>query len=615
MKKIFDNKWYALLVSVAVLAVIAVMLLVRDSDTLFRMQEMNLFLYTPLFFKQQMVVAGGLLTYLGTYFTQYFYHPALGTLLLTLWGALTVWLAKRAFRIPDSWILWCLLPFVFIVITIVDMGYWMFYLKLRGHCFVALMGTSAALAIIWGFRCLRGRYLRLAAILVMVIAGYPLIGAYALLAAAASVVLCCATEGKKADKIIIAVAGVAAMLLVPVAYYNFVYHETNFDMIYRAALPLYEVRHVHTKYYLPYFALAVFFIVSALLCGRYKTPKKAWMWATAQLALVVVAAVCLDKAWYDDVNFHKELQMQACLDNNDTYGILNVARDHESDVEPTRMIVMFKDIALFRNGKAADEMFRYRNGAKQPKAPFHVTLVVVGGANMYLQWGRPNFCNRWCMENGVEYGWRAEYLKTMTKCALVNGEYKVAQKYLDILRQTKYHGEWADKYQKYVGNKKTVEESEEFGQIVKLMDRPNLLTSDNGFMEGYLMRDFISYMPTNTTSAEAGVLWALKSKDIRSFWQQFFNYAELCKADPEKHGMTMPIHFQEAAYLYGTLEHKVDISHMPFKEEVKKTYDAMMTQSRQFLNLPDEKIAELLYPMYGGTFFYDYFFLKNLKTY
>jgi hypothetical protein len=56
---------WSIAVPLLALAVIAFCLLAYESDFLFRLQELNLFLYTPLFFKQQMVVAGGFLTWIG----------------------------------------------------------------------------------------------------------------------------------------------------------------------------------------------------------------------------------------------------------------------------------------------------------------------------------------------------------------------------------------------------------------------------------------------------------------------------------------------------------------------------------------------------------------------
>ena len=172
-------------IGVPLLALIAVAaaLLIFESNYLFRVQELNLFLYTPLFFKQQMVVSGGLLTYLGSYFTQFFYHPWIGVVLLCLWWALLMWVMKRAFNIPAKWGLVLLVPVVLLLITDVDLGYWIYYLKFRGHFFASTIGITAAVALAWGYRSLPKGLLRTLMIVLTVAVGYPLIGFYALLAA------------------------------------------------------------------------------------------------------------------------------------------------------------------------------------------------------------------------------------------------------------------------------------------------------------------------------------------------------------------------------------------------------------------------------------------------
>ena len=77
----------------------------------------------------------------------------------------------------------------------------------------------------------------------------------------------------------------------------------------------------------------------------------------------------------------------------------------------------------------------------------------------------------------------------------------------------------------------------------------------------------------------------------------------------------MPIHVQEAAYLYGNLEHQVDISHMPFDKGVAQSYAAFMNQANQCGNMSEEQMARTLYPSFGQTFFYEYYFVRNLKMY
>ena len=79
-------------------------------------------------------------------------------------------------------------------------------------------------------------------------------------------------------------------------------------------------------------------------------------------------------------------------------------------------------------------------------------------------------------------------------------------------------------------------------------------------------------------------------KDIDIFWPRFFQYATLHNGKP------MPRHYQEAAYLYGHLENKVDISHMPFDQEVKDSYQRFMEFTQQCAGMTEAQMAEAFRP-------------------
>ena len=70
------------------LVVLAGVLLTYEYHLLWKVQEKNLFLCSVLFFKEQMVVPGGLLTWIGMWFTQFLYKPWLGVLMLCGWWLL-----------------------------------------------------------------------------------------------------------------------------------------------------------------------------------------------------------------------------------------------------------------------------------------------------------------------------------------------------------------------------------------------------------------------------------------------------------------------------------------------------------------------------------------------
>ena len=340
---------------------------------------------------------------------------------------------------------------------------------------------------------------------------------------------------------------------------------------------------------------------------RNDAVKRPVVWGLSQIALLGVLVFGVHHFWYKDGNFHKELRMQQCLENLDWEGILQEAAYLED--EPTRSIVMMKNLALFRLGTQGDKMYHYKTGAKASDTPIMLRMTQVVGRSIYYNYGQLNFCYRWCLEDGVEFGWRAEYLKYLTRCSLVNGEYRVARKYIDVLKHTRYHREWADRYERFLGNEKALRADKEFAPIFHLLTYSDLLASDNSLVEKYLMNHFIVSPSDDQLYIEQALISALWMKDIQMFWPRFFKYAN---THPGQH---MPTHFQEAAYLYGNLEHQVDISRMPFDKEVVQTYKDFMALAQQCQGMSEEQMKQVFYPRFGHTFYYEYFLIRNQKLY
>jgi len=587
--------------------VAAICLFSGESHLLKRADELNLFLDTPLYFRQQMVVAGGLLTWIGTWFTQFFFHPWMGIAWLVALWALIVFLAIRAFRLPQRMWLLALIPVALLLITIVDTGYWLYYLKLRGHFFVGAVGTAAALALVWAFRSLPEKTLpRAAFIAVSSVVAYPLFGFYGLVAVLTMGIL--SLRVKPTRNFVCPLVAVICTIGVPLLFYRYVYYQTNIVNIYWAALPLYKVESLCYAYYIPYYLLGAWFALMAASYGWQPKPtKKEWKYVVCQLCQLAVLAIGVYVGWYKDDNFHKELEMHECATAGDWEGILRVARD-EVD-EPTRSMVVMKNLALFRLGRQGDEMYRYINGAKEPNAPFMARMTQICGRLLYLNYGKVNFCYRWCLEDGVEFGWRVEYLKYMTSCAILNGEYKVARKYIDILKHTKYHRTWAEQQERFLANPSQIASDGYYGMITHMMKYPDMLDSDNTLVEMYLLNQLARTGSDDPILQEAALLAALQMKDIAMFWPQFNQYAILHR------GERMPIHYQEAAYLYGHLENKVDISKMPFDKQIAENYAAFMQLAQQCAGMTEEQMKPVFYPRFGNTFFYDYFLIRGQKSY
>ena len=617
-------KYLSPLLCVAALVAVAVSLLSLEDEYLWKVQELNLHLDTSLFFKQQMVVSGGLLTWLGTWFTEFFYHPLLGVGWLCLWWALLMALIQRAFRVPVKWSVVLLVPVALLLLTCVDLGYWIYYLKLRGHFFVGTIGLCLTCGAVWLFRCLPAKYyLRPAFIVASTLVLYPLAGFYGLLAALLMGIMEWRVEaesaksaGKKFSVLnsrFLVTVGVAvlAIVVIPLLYYRIVFYQTSQENIWWTALPLFRIIEEHKAYYIPYYIIVAFFVVMAATYGKLCSGevKKPFVWGAVHVVLLIVVILGVKSYWYRDYNFHKELRMQRCMEQQDWNGILEEAANLED--EPTRAIVLMKNLALFRLGRQGDEMFHYRTGAKASNTPIPVSMTQVVGHSVYFFYGLANYCYRWCLEDGVEYGWRAEYLKYMTRCSLLNGDYRVARKYIDLLKQTRYHGEWAMEQEKFLDKDEELRADSLYGPIFHLMTFNDNLSSDQSIVEKFLMEHFVRDNSQDKLYQDQSLNAALWMKDIQMFWPFFNQYAR------NHANERMPIHYQEAAYLYGHLEHDVNISRMPFDPQVKQTYDAFMqlAQRCQEQGMTEEQMKDVFYPQFGKTFYYDYFLIRNQKLY
>ena len=612
------------LVVVALLAT-ACCLLIYEREFLWKAQEMNLFLDTPLFLKQQMVTSGWLLTWLGCYFTEFFYHPALGVTFLTLWWAVFLLVIWRTFRIPVRWTVVLLIPLAAVIIMNMDLGYWVYYLKLRGHFFVAAIGTTIAVASVWLFRLVPAKYyLRLVYMFVMTGVLYPLIGFYGLLAALLMGVLLWRIQGYSlashlsplTSKLIGSVVAILSIVFWPLFYYNYVFCQTGIQNIWWTALPMFIVDKELPNFYIPYYVLVASLICLALMyggweCQKANAKKKAAKipvrWLLIHIVIVVVAGYSVHRFWFKDHNFHKEFRMQQCIENLDWEGVL--VQEVGDDEEPTRAIVMMRNLALFRLGRQGDEMFHYQDGSKPCNEPVPVRMMQVCGFSMYYNYGLANYCHRWCLEQGVEFGFRAEYLKYLMRCALVNGENQEAKKYASLLKHTRYHKAWAEKYECFIGHPDKLKASAEFSPIFHLMTSGDYLGTDQMMAEKFIMERFLKSRSDDNLYQEQSLLSALWEKDIQMFWPRFFDYAR------SLNGGHMPVHFQEAAYLYGNLEHEVDISNMPFDDQVKRDYAAFMDLANNATSESEDVMRPIFYQRFGHTFYYNYFFVHDLFLY
>ena len=609
-----------LFLGVITLAVVACILLAYEPHFLWKVQEKNLFLCSTLFLKEQLVVPGGMLTWLGTFFTQFLYYPWLGVLMLCCWWLLLMFIIKRTFCIADRWAVLVLIPVALLLLTNMDQGYWIYMLKLRGHFFVSTIGTTAVAALLWGFRCVPDKsVLRAIYIFITCALGYPLMGIYGLVAAFLMGIWSWRLSALRVKASINSVVAILSVIAVPLICYRYIYYQVNLANIYWAELPLFFITEEYHTYYIPYYLLALFFVVLVVTCKADTGAKTVAMPNTAPksktvlgwltqgvIAILLVAGVY--HFWMKDENFHHELAMQHHISNLDWEGVLDEAASQKD--EPTRAIVMMRNLALSRLGKQGDLMFLYKNGSKAYDAPFGMRLMLVVGPLIYYQYGMLNYCNRLCMEMGVEFGFRTEDYQLLANCAVLENDQPLARKYIAILKQTVFYKDWAEHAKALLDHQDLIAKDSELEPITHMLHYDNVLTGDQGYTEKFLMRQLArSNYTDDPVFQEQTLLATLWTKDVKRFWHHFNNYIKLHPQGP------VPRYYQEAAYLYGKLEDRQDLDKMPFDAGVKDSFERFAKMMSDYNGQEVSVAREDLYPFFGDTYYYDYYTMSNLPEY
>ena len=587
------------------LLLIALALLCFESDLLWKVQQYNLFLDTPLFFREQILVPGGLLSYASCYFTQFFFYPWLGVLILCSWWLLLMWLTKRTFRISDNWTVLALIPVAILLVADMSLGYWHYFMKLRGYFYVPTIGTTAAVGLLWAFRSLPQKlWLNIIFLLIATIVGYPCLGTYALSAILLMAIWTWRLNHNHTQNTIITFVALLSVVAIPLLFYRYVYYQTFIYDIWTTSLPTFIIVESFPLNYIPYYLLALFFLLMVVFYKQSLSIKFPSFHPKCSPQIILAAALIAGvwQFWYKDDNFHHELAMQHCIENTDWEGVLHVS---EQITEPTHAIVMMHNLALTRLGRLLDEIYDFPKASKKSNTSLPVNMVYhVFSRMIYYQYGLLNDCHRICMEDGVEYGWRVELLEYLSRCSLLCGETQAAQKTLDLLRHTQYHGKWADAIQPLVDHPEQIADARETGPITHMMHYSNTYGGFSGDVEKYIMSLLANQDSDDPYFQELAVLGTLWIKNQQKFWKRLIQYVKLRPNAP------IPRIFQEGAYLFGKIEKRQILDELPFDNGIIKSYNDFMRDIEQYNKKDGALVLDDLYPIYGNTYYYEYYFRK-----
>ena len=368
-------------------------------------------------------------------------------------------------------------------------------------------------------------------------------------------------------------------------------------------------------YWIPFFVLLVSFVLLALLpvvshccCVSSSGIWHLVMWIAA--ALLLLSFTCL--FWYGNENYRVENAQNRAMWDEEWETVADLAREPEI---PTRQVVMNRNIALLKLGRLGNDMFSYPDGSADIEASIPVRLAQTGGKMAYYQYGKFNFCYRWCVEDAVEYGWRIEYLKHAVRSMMLAGEHRLAQRYIDILKRTLFYSDWAYEMERFVQNPETVTRNREFAMPLSMTCYDDFLDVDESYVEAYLTKNMTNASEKmSRVYVEAAIASALTRKDSKAFWAFLNYYVNELKAN------ALPKHYQEAVLLFLNVD-KGRTVQVPKAFLDKFISVGTNTKLNKFMQLVSQhkgkteaEMAPYFEKDFKDTYFYFYFFVRNIKT-
>lgn len=548
-----------LLMPLVFVAVVLCILLFEQQHILLETSELTPFYTTYIFTCDVIFKVGGCLEYMALLLQSLFAEPCLGAILLCFVLMALAYVLKWSFRVDGCFEPLCWIPSMFFLLNYTQLGYLVLELASSGVAFVAPLGTLFAVLLI-GVWMRIGTFGRYVWVFLVVSAGYYMIGVYSVLAVG-GVLLFSVVNERSVRSWCLVVLLIVLMFIVPHVLWNMGLLEMRHDALFEVGVPAFLRDGTESMFYAPLICALSTVAIVMLTCVL---PRKTWMWWVCMLLFLGVSAYGWRRAGRNE-QLCSLLTMKHAIEDGDYATVIEEARNYGK--EPTRLHVLLTRLALTNYGCMGDSLFYFPDGNAPYESPrLRNYMTMLGSGILFYHNGVPNYSTRWCMEGIVNFGCCPTYLKYMTKSALVNGETKLAKKYLNLLNNTLTHVPFAEKYMPYVCDSTLVDKDDEMRRVRLLMNYESILDNDGGSIEDFLLYNMAFLNGGDESMEEMLMINALLQKKVQDFGRMVINYVK--KHENER----LPVHYQEGLVLVAHQLGVLDRMSLPIDSGMKERF-------------------------------------------
>jgi hypothetical protein len=550
---------------------------------MFFQEQQFIFTFTADYIREFLLKPGGLLELSGKFLTQFYADKNIGSLLLSLVLTIPLYLL---FRINDKTQNKKLAPFIIIpscLLILMQSHYYHFMELNLGFIFILLIYQLSE-KLIAGTHYI---------ILILYPVIYYLAGSFIWLFLLIHVFKILKTEEK--GRIIFISIVLAETFLIPFLFKKFLFLG-SYKLIYFSPWPFlsdttHNVLMVICLLYIP----AIIYI-SGLSLRRIPD---IFLNRTFSLisSFVIFLFTFLFLLRINDIQTGKVVKIEELVFK----GKNNEAIEYQEKEASGNLISQyFYNVALARTDQLCDRLFFGRQD-------FGSSSLILPWGDKHLSWGSyffyeaglSNEAERWAYEEMVAYGRKPQNITMLIKTNLVNGNYRMADKYIGILKNTVYYRKEAAAYEKMITD------------TLSLLSDPDI-SGKRMVLPG---NDFFIYVDSaennlpmlvnanmnNKKAYEYLMSWLMLNKNVEAV----INNTALLKGM----GYTrIPRHIEEAILMYQNSTGRYpDLGGLTLSRESMERFDAYFNAYIKARNNPSS-FKDIMRSRFGNTYWYYYHF-------
>ena len=493
-------------------------------------EQLQMFLFTTDYCSDLLSRPGGLADYSGTFFTQFYYYSWLGALIIS---GMLVLLQLQVKMIADK----MNKNILFLPLTFIPSILFLNLLCDENFMLSALIAALITLLSVQLYSLLKSRIVRICVCIFMLPVLYWFIGGIYWVFA----VLCLIVEWgyfkqfSKTNWFIITISSFLLIILLPYLAHLFLQYPLT-----RLFWGISYYRYPEVSPYSLFIVwLSLLFV--PLMFKYLPVESKKYnivIYVTLQLILILFLGIQYLKS-SADLNKEEIMAYDYNVRIQNWNKVISMA-NHKDPNEPISVTCL--NLALSKTGTMGDCMFRYyQNGPEGllPSFQRDFTLPFVSG-EVYYHLGLLNTAMQFAfeaMEAIPDFKKSSRAIKRIAEVNLLNGEYKVASKYLHILQHTLFYRQWATETLLCIGNLKMINQNPEWANLKKYRLKDDFLFSEQE--KDQMLGLLFVHCPSNRMAYEYLIAYTLLTKDLKHFVQYFplgksLDYKEI------------PAHYQEA---------------------------------------------------------------------